>query len=268
MSFSNEELFTGTAAYYSKFRIDYPTELIERLLSFCQSKGNGKLLDLGCGTGQLSIPMHSYFEEVIGIDISQEMVDEARRIGREQNTENMRFITMESEKMDKELGQFDLIVCGNAFHWMDRELVLDKSYDLLKPSGGMVILAGGSIWTGKQYWQKEISKIIQKWLGEKRKAGTGEYRVKNKLHEAYIHESEFELVKKGSYHFLHEWSMESLLGYLYSTSFCNRRLLGENVDAFEEELKKALLRIKPEGIFQEEVKIAYFFLKKQKEDLS
>lgn len=262
MSFSNKELFTGTAEYYSKYRINYPKELLDMILEFYQVDSKEKLLDLGCGTGQLTIPLHKYFEQVIGIDISEEMINEARRISLEKNAQNIRFITMESEKIDKELGQFDLILCGNAFHWMDRELVLNKSYDILKPSGGMAILAGGSVWTGKKSWQKETLKIIKKWLGEKRKAGKGEYPTKHKLHEEYIQESKFQLMKKGDYKFIHEWSIESLIGYLYSTSFCNKRLLGENIDAFEDELKETLLSINSKGIFKEEVEITFFFLKK------
>lgn len=241
MNFSNEELFVGTAEYYSKYRIEYPKQLLDMILKFNDVKGEGKLLDLGCGTGQLAIPLHKYFKEVIGIDISQEMINEARKISLEKNAQNISFITMESEQIGKELGQFDLILCGNAFHWMDRELILNESYDILKSSGGMVILAGGSVWTGKKIWQKQTLNIIKKWLGEKRKAGKGEYPTKHKLHEEYIRESKFQLIKKGDYKFTYCWRIESLIGYLYSTSFCNKRLLGDNIDAFENELKETLV---------------------------
>jgi tRNA/tmRNA/rRNA uracil-C5-methylase (TrmA/RlmC/RlmD family) len=35
------------------------------------------LLDLGCGTGQLALPLAKYFEEVIGMDPEPEMIVEA-----------------------------------------------------------------------------------------------------------------------------------------------------------------------------------------------
>ena len=40
---------------------------------------HGRLLDLGCGTGQLAIPLRDRFEAVVGVDASAEMIAEARR---------------------------------------------------------------------------------------------------------------------------------------------------------------------------------------------
>ncbi|MTI49119.1 class I SAM-dependent methyltransferase [Sporosalibacterium faouarense] len=262
MSFSNKELFVGTAKYYSKYRIEYPQELLDIITKFYEVDGKGRLLDLGCGTGKLAIPLHKSFKEVIGIDIDQEMINEAKKVSSEKNISNINFITMESEKIGEELGKFDLILCGNAFHWMDKDVVLNKSYDILTQFGGMVVLAGTSFWSGKKTWQKETIKIIKKWLGEKRKAGKGEFPSDQKSFEDYFEESKFKLSQKGKFKFIYEWNMESLIGYLYSTSFCNKRLLGDNINVFERELKEVLLDINPKGNFKEEVEITYFLLKK------
>lgn len=262
MSLADKDLFQGTAEYYAKYRMDYPREMLDRILNFYQVDGRGRLLDLGCGTGQLAIPFHPYFKEVVGIDISAEMINEARRMSREHNAENTCYMTMESEKIGQELGLFEMIVCGNAFHWMDQALVLNRAYEVLKPSGGMAILAGGSVWTGKRDWQKETLGIIKKWLGEKRKAGKGEFLPKNKSFEETIQESKLSLMKTGRYQFAHQWNIESLLGYLYSTSYCNKGLLGDKIDAFELDVRATLLRLNPDDCFVEDVEINYFFLKK------
>lgn len=259
----NDQLFSGTATYYSRYRIPYPKELLDKIRREWQAQGDARLLDLGCGTGQLAIPLHKTFSEVVGIDISKEMVEEASRICSEQDVKNVRFLVMESEQMDQGLGRFDFITCGNAFHWMDQKVVLKKAYAVLNPAGEMAIFAGGSIWTGKQEWQKATLKIIKKWLGEKRKAGSRSYSASNKSFEALIHESEFRLVEKGKVSFLHTWRVESLIGYLYSTSYCKQDLLGGNKDAFEADLKEVLLKSSPEGLFYEEVEIDYFLLKKR-----
>ena len=71
--------------------IEYPKELLDIILKFYQVDSKRKLLDLGCGTGQLAIPLHKYFKEVIAIDISQEMINEARRISLDKNAQNISF---------------------------------------------------------------------------------------------------------------------------------------------------------------------------------
>lgn len=49
---------------------------IDAVMAFCgfRAGNNGRALDFGCGVGRLSRALHSYFGEVYGVDISQEMV--------------------------------------------------------------------------------------------------------------------------------------------------------------------------------------------------
>ncbi len=262
MGNSNSEIFSGTVEYYTKYRIAYPADLLEMILDFCRAEGKGRLLDLGCGTGQLAIPLSSHFQHVIGIDISNDMIREAKAVSLAEGANNTRFFAMESEKIGQGMGSFNCVVCGNAFHWMDRELVLEKAYEILQPAGKMVILAGGSVWTGQQDWQKETVSVIKKWLGDERRAGKSTYSGKKRGHEDFIRESKFYLENKGDYRFTHVWKLDDLIGYLYSTSFCKRGLFGDNLSDFEGDLRKRLLHLNPKGIFEETVEITYFFLSK------
>lgn len=252
-----KDLFDSTAAYYSRYRRGYPSELLEALVSRLESKN--RLLDIGCGTGQLAGPLSLYFDETIGIDINIEMIEEAQAC----YPTGIQFMCMASEAIDHLQGSFDMIVCGNAFHWMDRKVVLEKAYGLLKDDGIMVILAGGSLWTGQADWQKKVKKVIQSWLGEKRRAGQGHYPDRHRPHEDLIHESPFVIVAQADHHMEHVWSVESLIGYLYSTSFCNKKLLGDNISDFENDLKKALLEMDDSGAYVEQMAITYFILKKR-----
>ncbi len=43
-----------------------------------------------------------------------------------------------------------------------------------------------------------------------------------------------------------------MLGNLYSTSFCSRRVLGDRVEAFERDLRAAILAVEPSGILKGE----------------
>ncbi|WP_064093982.1 class I SAM-dependent methyltransferase [Rossellomorea aquimaris] len=252
------DLFNGTAHYYEKFRPAYPKELLNFILTFVEKKSESKLLDLGCGTGQLAIPLSQSFHEVHAIDSSLEMLSKGQEAGRS----NIKWHHLSAEKMEELHQSFDAIFIGNAFHWMNREKVLHSCFNMLEPKGTLVILAGGSVWNGKKEWQKKIVEVIQKYLGTDRRAGSSTYQKDAKKHEYYLERSPLTQVTKGNYTFNYPWTIDHIIGYLYSTSFCNRALLGEKVEEFEAEITDELTKLSSTGSFIETIEVTYFVLKK------
>jgi 2-polyprenyl-3-methyl-5-hydroxy-6-metoxy-1,4-benzoquinol methylase len=51
------ELFKDTAWYYSRYRFGYPQEFFEYIAKLFDLDSQSRVLDLGCGTGQISIPL-------------------------------------------------------------------------------------------------------------------------------------------------------------------------------------------------------------------
>ncbi|MGW5384901.1 class I SAM-dependent methyltransferase [Nocardia sp. NPDC003963] len=74
-----EELFAGTAWHYARYRPGYPESLFDDLIRRFRLDGTGRLLDLGCGTGQLTLPLAAHFAEAVGVDPEPEMLAEAAR---------------------------------------------------------------------------------------------------------------------------------------------------------------------------------------------
>jgi ubiquinone/menaquinone biosynthesis C-methylase UbiE len=72
------DLFRGTARYYDRFRVPYPRSLVDDLAERSGASGTGRLLDLACGTGQLSFALRSHFEEVWAVDQEPGMIGVAR----------------------------------------------------------------------------------------------------------------------------------------------------------------------------------------------
>ncbi len=68
------DLFAGTAPYYARYRPGYPGAVLGHLRAAFNLDGTGRLLDLGCGTGEVARPLHADFEEVVGLDVSPERV--------------------------------------------------------------------------------------------------------------------------------------------------------------------------------------------------
>jgi hypothetical protein len=65
------------------------------------------------------------------------------------------------------------------------------------------------------------------------------------------HEGRFEFA------LVQRWSAESLVGFVYSTSFLNRAVLGRHADAFDRDLRARLLAAAPDGVFEEDATFAY-----------
>ena len=101
-------------------------------------------------------------------------------------------------------------------------------------------------------WRSAVCQVVRDYLGEIPLPWDSEPPQPEQLHEAYLTRSRFKDQIEHLESFEVEWTLESLVGNLYSMSFCNRRLLRERVGTFERDLRSALLAIEPSGIFRGE----------------
>jgi hypothetical protein len=60
----------------------------------------------------------------------------------------------------------------------------------------------------------------------------------------------------------HTWTLDSLVGHLYSTSFCSKHVLGKRQEPFERDLRETLSRLDPAGEFSEEMVWEAFFARR------
>ena len=56
---------------------------------------------------------------------------------------------------------------------------------------------------------------------------------------------------------LYEWTVEGLVGLVYSTSSLSRDAIGEHADAFEAHVRQRLLVCQPSGVFRETISFSY-----------
>lgn len=77
--------FSGEVVhYYQKYRRGYPTPVIDALAAALQLRPDDVVVDLGCGTGQLTLPLARRVRAVIGMDPEADMLEVARDVGQEQ----------------------------------------------------------------------------------------------------------------------------------------------------------------------------------------
>jgi trans-aconitate methyltransferase len=125
------------AQYYDQ-TVNYVTRLGESILDLLMPQQDEMILDLGCGTGHLTDKIAQRGANVVGVDLSINMITEARRLYpnidfRIENAENLQF------------GEtFDAVFSNAALHWMKNPTaVSDSVYGALKPGGRYVAELGG-----------------------------------------------------------------------------------------------------------------------------
>jgi len=110
----------------------------EDLLALLQPKPGERILDLGCGTGQLTAAVAESGATVIGLDISQEMLAQARA-----NYPALEFIQGDASNFALS-GPVDAILSNAALHWVrNAEGVAASVARALKPGGRFVAELGG-----------------------------------------------------------------------------------------------------------------------------
>jgi ubiquinone/menaquinone biosynthesis C-methylase UbiE len=259
MASEYKDTFRGTAWYYARFREGYPVEFFDMVKSKFGLSKNDRVLDIGCGTGQIAIPISPFVREVVAMDPEPEMIAEGKEQARMRGAKNIFWIEGGSEdlpRMEETLGRFKLVTMGNSFHWMDRNRILDEFFKITTDRGGIVITGSNNIWkiwSGDQNdWQSTVKDIIRKWLGEKRRAGSGFFQVIPRRHEEYVRESKFKNTEIWTYHWTLSLSLDEVIGNLYSTSWANPDVLGNNKEEFEKELREALINVNASGTYAAE----------------
>ncbi len=256
------DVFAGTAEYYARYRVDYPPALYElaRRTFALDDEPRGTLLDLGTGTGFIAHELARHFARVVGVDVDADMLRHARDGADRRAITNASWRLMPAEEITQLDGTADgppyrLVTAGSAFHWMDQPRILEAMKSRLEPGGG-IFLAGLpgfiSIDDTKQTdpLAAVIVPVVQKYLGKRRRAGSGTYSPPAKRWEDFLADAGYEGIEVGYEPFKVEFDLDGIVGLLYSTSFANRRVLGDRVEAFERDLRAAVLAFAPSGRYQ------------------
>ncbi|KAJ8012635.1 hypothetical protein DPEC_G00044940 [Dallia pectoralis] len=127
------------ASIYQKYRFVPPDEVRDIILQYLdRKKGRPHALavDLGCGTGQNSRLFAPYFKEMVGIDISECQLEEAKTVP---GFNNITYRKGTAEELPFPDGSVDLLTAASAAHWFDQQRFLMEATRVLKPHGCMAL---------------------------------------------------------------------------------------------------------------------------------
>jgi len=126
----NADLYDQKHAFVSQFG--------ESVLELLDVKPGERILDLGCGTGYLAQQIHNLGGDVMGSDLSPDMIAQAKA-----NYPLVDFAVADAADFD--FGRkFDAVFSNAALHWVkDHDGMMRSVYHSLKPGGRFVAEMGG-----------------------------------------------------------------------------------------------------------------------------
>ena len=119
--------FSGHAADYARYRIDYPGELYDHLLTLVPSRHAA--WDCATGNGQVAVSLANYFEQIEATDLSPNQLTNAVQ------RPNIAYQVANAESAPFADESFDLITVGQALHWFDVPTFHSEAQRVLKPKG-------------------------------------------------------------------------------------------------------------------------------------
>lgn len=134
--------FNSVAPLYDEMRPGYPDELIEDVLALSGISPHGKILEIGCGTGQATRSFARRGYEMLCLDIGADLIGVAKEQLRDYA--NVAFLVCSFEDWSADRCP-DLIISATAFHWVDPMVCYAKAAEVLAGNGALAVFSNTHI---------------------------------------------------------------------------------------------------------------------------
>ena len=132
------EVFDQISSDYDKHRPGYPTELIDCACKIADLESGDKVLEIGCGSGQLTRSLVERGYHVTALEPGENLISLAQ-----QNVKGpgkVEFLHTKFEDVALPNGNYKAVFSASAFHWVDPDISWQKTADLLMPGGVFALM--------------------------------------------------------------------------------------------------------------------------------
>jgi SAM-dependent methyltransferase len=153
--------FDEDAERYDRARPTYPSALIDELLALTGVGPGSRVLEVGPGTGQLTVPLAACGSEIVAVELGSRMAAVAQRNLARFPTAKVVVCAFEDWPLPAD--PFDLVVSATAWHWIDPAVRVTKAADALRPDGALALVTTHHIAGGTDEFWTEVQECYERW---------------------------------------------------------------------------------------------------------
>lgn len=251
--------FSGEVAdFYTKYRRGYPAAVIDSLVDSLRLTRDDVVVDLGCGTGQLTLPVAQRVRAVVGVDPEADMVAAARRNALGQGVANATWVVGADADVpalgallgDRSVGA---VTIGQALHWMDHEALFARLGLVLRPGGGIAVVTNGTpLWLQDNGWSRAVRGCLEEWFGTTLTGTCGTDEASQERYQASLVAAGFE-VSTTVVDYTDELDLDRIVGGVYSALSIDSFPEPDRRPEFAERIERAVM---PHAPFTEHVRVS------------
>ncbi|GAA4599602.1 class I SAM-dependent methyltransferase [Planotetraspora phitsanulokensis] len=147
--------FTEDAELYDRARPGYPAGLFDEI-----PRGS-RVLEIGCGTGQATIPLAERGCRIVAIELGEELARFARR--KLAGFPDVEVVNAAFEDWPLPPEPFDVVLAATSFHWIDPAVRVAKSADALRPGGTLAVISTHHISGGTNPFFAEVQRCYERF---------------------------------------------------------------------------------------------------------
>jgi len=125
--------FDGVADLYDTYRPSYPAELVEDIILLSGIQPEGRILEIGSGTGKATLLFAQRGFTILCLEPGQNLIEVARE--NLKHYPNVSFERTRFEEWKADQGKFELVISAQAYHWVPEEVRYEKTANILKQDG-------------------------------------------------------------------------------------------------------------------------------------
>jgi SAM-dependent methyltransferase len=154
-------VFDEDAELYDRARPGYPPELYDDLAALAGTGPGARVLEIGCGTGQATVPLAERGCRVTAVELGAGMAAVARR--NLAAFPRVEVVTADFEEWPLPDEPFDAVVSATAFHWIDPAVRMVKAADALRPGGALATVTTHHVAGGSDDFFAEVQECYERF---------------------------------------------------------------------------------------------------------
>lgn len=155
------QTFDEDAELYDRARPGYPAELYDDLAELAGARPGSRVLEVGCGTGQATVPLARRGCGITAVEAGASMAAVARR--NLAGAADVEVVTAAFESWPLPAEPYDTVLVATAFHWIDPAVRVPKAADALRTGGALAVVRTQHVQGGTEEFFVEVQRCYERF---------------------------------------------------------------------------------------------------------